>query len=45
MSSKIKEIKRETIMNLYRNLKSSDEIQNVMHMTSPDLGYTTTNVK
>ena len=31
-------------MNLYRNFKSLDEIQTVMHMAFPDLGFTTTNV-
>ena len=45
MSIKIKEIKRETIMNVYRNLKSFDEIQTTMHRASPDLGFLTTTVK
>ena len=33
---KIKDLKRETIMNLYRADKSLDEIQIVMHMAFPD---------
>ena len=46
MSIKIKDLKRDSIMNLYRNLvKSLDEIQTVMHMAFPDLGFITTNVK
>ena len=44
MSIKIKDLKRETIMNLYRADKSLDEIQIVMHMAVPDLGFITTNV-
>ena len=32
MSIKFKDLKRETIMNLYRADKSLDEIQIVMHM-------------
>jgi hypothetical protein len=45
MSIKIKEIKRETIMNVYHKLKSFDEIQTTMHRASPDLGFLTTTVK
>ena len=45
MSIKIKDLKRETIMNLYRADKSLDEIQIVMHMAFPDLGFITTDVK
>ena len=45
MSIKIKDLKRDSIMNLYRNFKSLDEIQTVMHMAFPDLGFITTNVK
>ena len=45
MSIKIKDLKRDSIMNLYRNFKSLDEIQTVMHMAFPDMGFITTNVK
>ena len=44
MSIKIKDLKRETVMNLYHAEKSLDEIQMVMHMAFPDLGFITTDV-
>jgi hypothetical protein len=44
MSIKIKDLKRETVMNLYRAEKSLDELQMVMHMAFPDLGFITTDV-
>ena len=44
MSIKIKDLKRETVMNLYHAEKSLGEIQMVMHKAFPDLGLITTDV-